>query len=121
MRGVYVAVCLLTLGFGLARPAIAQINPFRNAPANSLNNDDFDAIRQAANTLLNHEFPTVGETQAWQNPRSGSSGTVEIARAFKHASYGCFALDYTATAGGAMAVQRSRLNWCKTKAGWKIL
>src|SRR5271156_2101276 len=120
MRGVFLAVGAVALGLVLVHPAAAQINPFRSSQAISLTNDDFQAIGQAATSLLNHETPTVGEVQAWENPRSGSTGTVEIARQFKHGSYGCFALDYTATAGGTASVQRSRLNWCKTKAGWKI-
>jgi surface antigen len=110
------------LGAG-TQPARAQINPFRGAFANRLTNDDFQMLNDAASELLGHDPLTVGATEGWRNPKSGSSGTVEVTRNFKHGAYVCHALRYTVLPGGAggLSTSRTMLNWCKTEAGWKIV
>jgi surface antigen len=111
------------LGLAAAHPASAQINPFGRTLANRLTNDDFQIMSDAASSLLGREKLTPGATEAWQNPKSGASGTVEAGRRFKYRSYGCYALHYTVMPGGAdgLATRRSVLNWCKTSAGWRIV
>jgi surface antigen len=115
----------LAVGLGMAgvRPASAQINPFHGAFANRLTNDDFQMMGTAVTSLLDRETLTVGATEGWRNPASGSSGTVEIARDFKRGSYACHVVKYTVLPGGAGGLSTSHivLNWCKTKAGWKIV
>jgi len=115
----------LALGLGLAaaQPACAQINPFRGSFANRLTNDDFKTLSDAASSLLGRDTLTTGATEAWQNPKSGASGTIEVGRGFKYRSYGCYALHYTVMPGGAegRSTNRTVLNWCKTGEGWKIV
>jgi hypothetical protein len=111
------------LGLAAAHPACAQINPFRSSFANRLTNDDFLAMSNAASSLLGRDTLTTGATEAWQNPKTGTSGTVDVGRSFKYRSYGCYALHYTVYPGGAQGLSTTRavLNWCKTGAGWKIV
>jgi hypothetical protein len=122
---VRVAWAALALGsavsLGLVLPSAAQISPFRSAFANGLTNDDFQLLRQAANDLLDREHPVPGATEAWRNPGTGSSGTVAIASTFTHGSYVCHQLTYVTTPNNGPFVQRTKLNWCKTKSGWRIL
>jgi len=126
MRAVLkLPIMALAVGLALAaaQPAGAQINPFRGSFANRLTNDDFQAISDAASSLLGRDNLTVGATEAWQNPKSGASGTVEVGRRFKYKTYGCYALHYTVMPGGAQGRSTSRtvLDWCKTGEGWRIV
>jgi hypothetical protein len=117
------AAFALGLGLAAAQPACAQINPFRGSFANRLTNDDFQAIGDAASSLLGRDTLTTGATEAWQNPKTGASGTIEAGRSFKYHGYGCYALHYVVMPGGAdgRSTNRTVLNWCKTGAGWKIV
>jgi hypothetical protein len=110
------------LGMAAAQPAQAQINPFRGSFANRLTNDDFQAMGDAANSLLGRDPLTTGDTEVWKNPKTGTAGTIEVGRNFKHLTYACYALHYTVMPGGAdgRATNRTVLNWCKTSAGWRI-
>jgi hypothetical protein len=128
MRAVFrLPAVALAVGLGLAAamapPASAQINPFRGSFANRLTNDDFQAMSDAATSLLGRDTLTAGATEGWQNPKTGTSCTVEVGRHFKHQSYGCYALHYTVMPGNAQgrATNRTVLNWCKTGEGWKIV
>jgi hypothetical protein len=111
------------LSMAAAHPACAQINPFHGSFANRLTNDDFQTMSDAASSLLGRDKLTTGATEAWQNPKSGASGTIEVGRVFKYHSYGCYALHYTVMPGGAggRSTTRTVLNWCKTSAGWRIV
>jgi hypothetical protein len=111
------------LGLAAAQPACAQINPFRGSFANRLTNDDFAAMSDAVTQLLGRDTLTTGATEAWQNPKTGTSGTVEAGRHFTYRGFGCYALHYTVYPGGADGRSTSRivLNWCKTGEGWKIV
>jgi len=126
MRAVFrLPAMMLAFGVGLAmaQPASAQINPFRGSFANRLTNDDFQALGDAVTSLLGRDTLTTGATEAWQNPKTGTSGTIEAGRSFKYHGYGCYALHYTVFPGGAQGLSTNRtvLNWCKTSAGWRIV
>jgi hypothetical protein len=126
MRAVFrLPAVMLALGVSLAvaHPASAQINPFRGSFATRLTNDDFQALSDAASSLLGRDTLTTGAIEAWQNPKTGASGTVEAGRSFKYHGYGCYALHYTANPGGTggRSTNRTVLNWCKTSAGWRIV
>jgi hypothetical protein len=111
------------LGLAAAHPARAQINPFHGSFANRLTNDDFAAMSDAVTQLLGRDTLTTGATETWQNPKTGTSGTIEAGRHFTYRSFGCYALHYTVYPGGADGRSTSRvvLNWCKTGEGWKIV
>jgi hypothetical protein len=114
---------VVAMGLAAAHPASAQINPFRGSFANRLTNDDFEAISNAASSLLGRETLSTGAVEPWQNPKTGASGMIEVGRSFKYRTYGCYALHYTVMPGGAggRATNRTVLNWCKTGDGWKIV
>lgn len=116
---------MLAVGLGLvaAQPAHAQINPFRGSLANRLTNDDFVAMNNAVTSLLGRQALQSGETEVWNNPSTGTKGTIEVARDFKRGTWACHALRYTVYPGGAdgQSTSRATLNWCKTAQGWKIV
>jgi hypothetical protein len=127
MRAVWTRLAMVALAIGLAaamaRPAAAQLNPFRSSFATSLTNDDFQDLSDAASRLLGRDKLTAGATEAWRNPQTGAGGTVEVARSFAWHGYGCHALRYTVLPNGPAGKGETRtvLNWCKTPAGWKIV
>ena len=112
---------VMALGLALAQPAAAQINPFRSSFANGLGDDDFQLLTNAGNALLARDSLPVGATEAWRNPQTGAGGTIAVTRNFKHGALACHALLYTTTPDESRAPRQTRLNWCKTKAGWRIL
>ncbi|MBS0560479.1 MAG: hypothetical protein JSR21_10525 [Proteobacteria bacterium] len=120
-RAAFAAVTALALGCALAQPAAAQINPFRSSFANGLGDDDFQRLSDASNALLNREHLEVGATEAWRNPATGAGGTITVTRNFTARGYACHALLYSSVPDEKRASRQTRLNWCKTPEGWKIL
>jgi surface antigen len=126
MRAVLTASAValtITLGLAAAQPAAAQINPFAGQLANRLSNDDFRAMGDAVTRLLKRDPLPVGASENWRNPRSRSHGSVKVVRDFKHDSFACHAVDYSAIpgSGGGRSATHATLNWCKTPEGWKIV
>jgi hypothetical protein len=125
MRAVRAAAVLMVCGLAgaLARPAAAQLNPFRNSFANGIGNDDFQHLTDASNQLLARDHLDVGATEAWRNPQTGAGGTIEVTRNFTHSGLACHALLYRTRPDELRAsrANATRLNWCKTPSGWKIL
>jgi len=120
-RAAFAAVTAVALGGALAQPAAAQINPFRSSFANGLGDDDFQRLADASTALLNRDHLQVGATEAWRNPATGVGGTISVTRNFKARGYDCHGLLYSTTPDEARAPRQTRLNWCNTPEGWKIL
>jgi surface antigen len=104
----------------LAQPALAQINPFRNSSSTPLNAADISALSDATNRLLDKPHLVSGNTDAWNNPASGASGTVTAGNATHRKGLACRVMRYEVTVPGPRAERAATLTWCKTKDGWKI-
>jgi hypothetical protein len=113
----------LTFGILLLGPANAQLSgyyPF-GSDALSLSNGDFMRLIDAANQLLRRSPLPVGTTANWRNDQTGSSGTIRVTRTFRHDSMLCHRLDYETVPAGTPPANRTTLDWCNTREGWKIL
>ena len=75
----------------------------------------------AANRLLVRSPLPVGTTTSWRNDPTGSAGTIRVARTFRHNSMLCHRLVYETMPGGTPPANRTTLDWCNTRDGWKIL
>src|SRR5689334_4064172 len=69
--------------------AHAQINPFRGYKGPTLTREDRQAASSAAQTLLNREPASVGETETWTGPKTGNQGTFTIQRVFERSGMPC--------------------------------
>ena len=121
----YVTRLLAALSFGiqLAAPAHAQLTgyyPF-GSDALSLSNDDFMRLIDAANGLLVRSPLPVGTTTSWRNDQTGSAGTIRVVQTFRHGSMLCHKLVYETMPTGTPPANRTTLDWCNTRDGWKIL
>jgi surface antigen len=104
----------------LAQPALAQINPFRNSSATPLNSADISALSDATNRLLDKPHLASGNTETWNNPASGASGTVTAGDTTHRKGLACRIMRYEVTVPGPRPERAATLTWCKTKDGWKI-
>jgi len=111
---------LLLIAACLSQPSFAQINPFRGSRATPLNADDIAALTEATNRLLDRPQLTTGGTETWNNPKSGSSGTVTAGKVVQRKGLMCRAVTYQTTVPGQSAERATSLTWCKTAHGWKI-
>jgi surface antigen len=121
----YIKRFLTALSFGtlLTVSAHAQLTgyyPF-GSDALSLSNDDFMRLIDAANRLLVRSPLPVGTTTSWRNDQTGSVGTIRVERTFRHDSMLCHRLVYETMPGGTPPANRTALDWCNTRDGWKIL
>ena len=111
------------LGIALAVPGYAQLTGYypMGADALSLSNDDFARLTDAANALLERTPLPIGSATSWQNTSTRSSGTIRVTQTFKHGSMLCHRLVYETMPGGTPPANRTTLDWCNTRDGWKIL
>jgi surface antigen len=112
---------LMMLASSLTLPASAQINPFRNSRGTPLNAEDLAALTTATNRLLDRPTLTAGETEPWNNPTSGTGGTVTAGNSLQRKGMACRVVTYEITAPTPRARRDAKLTWCKTKGGWKTV
>lgn len=118
----YSRFLLLTLLVSsLSLPASAQINPFRSSRGTPLNTEDLAALTAATNRLLERPTLAAGETEPWNNPKSGAGGVVTAANSLHRNGMACRVVAYELTAPSSSARRNARLTWCKTKDGWKTV
>lgn len=110
----------LVIAACLAGPAFGQINPFRNTRATPLNSEDIAALTDATNRLLDNPQVKSGNSESWDNPRSGASGTATAGNATHRKGLACRVVNYQLNVPGARPQRGATLTWCKTKDGWKI-
>lgn len=113
-------VFLAIVGFaGMTR---AQINPFANMTGARLSNEDFSLLIDAGNALLRRSKLAIGDATQWQNPKTGSKGTITVQMTSHQNGMPCYMLFYQTNIQGAPSSNSTRLNWCKSQDGaWKIL
>jgi surface antigen len=117
----FAAMTVLVAGVTLAQ---AQINPFGRWAQPGLTEEDSKLLHAAAEKVYANPKVKVGDKQAWNNPKSGSKGTVEATRLFKSHDMPCTELLYTffikeAADPGANTLV---LSHCHAPDGsWKIL
>ncbi len=105
-------------GFGRSVTAIAQVGPFGRDGLN-LDSEDLAAIDGAA-SKLGQPNSTVGQTENWQNPKTGRSGSISVLQTFERYGLPCqkrrYTVDSTVKAPGSSYV----MDLCRLPSGeWK--
>jgi len=119
-RTLLLSMALGSLFLGAANPASAQINPFGKEGGN-LTKEDWEQINVAKGKAL-ADPAAVGTKEAWKNPKSGNSGTIDITRAFKHGNLPCRTVKYGLTLKGQKKQRSYMMNECKAADGsWKFI
>ena len=111
---------LIALAVLVPLSASAQVNPFRGSKGTPLKSDDLAALKEATVKLLDQSHVNAGDTQSWNNPRSGAEGTVTAGHTVKRKGLACREVANDVTMPGANPQRSAKLVWCKTKDGWKL-
>jgi surface antigen len=99
---------------------MAQINPFRRSVTVALDSDDLQIMNGAASKLAQGSS-SVGQTETWENPKSGRSGSVSLMQTFEKNGMLCqkrrYVIDQTFNSQGRAYV----MNLCRLPTGeWKL-
>lgn len=86
--------------------------------AQKFTDEDWEMLREAGGKALN-ETPD-GQTVSWENPETGSKGTIELARSFEKDGQECRQVNIFNSAGGFSG--QSTFSFCKDPASgeWKV-
>jgi hypothetical protein len=99
--------------------ALAQNSPFGRSDTMNLDNDDLAAISGAA-SKIGQPNSTVGQTENWQNPKTGRSGSISLLQTFERYGLPCqkrrYTVDKTVKDPGSSYV----MDFCRLPSGeWK--
>ena len=105
--------------FVLPAVAHAQINPFRGGPG--LSPEDNRLLFESIARLNAAEPAKAGQSDAWSNPQTNTSGTSTILRVFRSHGMACHLMRNHIVVAGQSRGHDYRLTWCRTPSGeWKI-
>ena len=111
------AACVWLL---LSGSAYAQLG-FHALGEDTLSVEDFSALIDAGNALLERPHLANGASQAWTNGKSGTKGTITVTGSFRHDGWACHSLLYHTVVQGGPTSSDTTVKWCHTPDGWKIL
>jgi len=115
MKKIVVGLCLV-LALGVAGPMAEAKSLSKMLGQSGVAPEDFEMAGQAGRTLYAVNPPKVGQTVRWQNPKSGSTGTVKLVSMRN----GCAQLQHVVTTStGKVQPYESRL--CQNAQGNWIL
>jgi surface antigen len=104
----------------LTATAQAQVNPFRGS-RQALSPEDNRLLFESVARLNAAEPTKIGQSEAWSNPQTNSSGTSTVLRVFHSGSQACHLVRHHIVAAGRSPGRDYRLTWCRTPDGeWKI-
>ena len=111
--------CALCIAFD-AGVASAQISPFRRSYDRvDLTDEDMQLMNRAVGDL---NGGTAGQKAAWDNPNTGTSGTIEIVRTFEKQGMACQKRRYTFKNNKKPTPETFVLDMCRLPSGeWKIV
>lgn len=115
--GSLMRACLVGLAIGLL-PALTQGAPLsKTLAATGLNPEDLAIMSAAGEKVYKAPQPKVGNQSSWENPKSGSNGTVEI----DAVEGNCVILLHKFQARNRPNAQPVRVRWCKKADGaWQL-
>jgi surface antigen len=115
IRAILLVSALLWAG-----AAAAQVNPFGDSL--DLEETDIAMLQAAANALFQDDDAAIGQSEAWNNPETGNSGTVSVVRLFEHGGLPCKRLQHTIKQKGRADRSIYQFARCRTSDGsWKLL
>jgi surface antigen len=100
----------------------AQINPFRRSTDRvDLTPEDLQLMNRAVSSLSSGDT-RAGQKAAWENPDSGTSGTIEIVKTFEKQGMPCQKRRYSFRNERKSATDTFVLDMCRLPSGeWKIV
>jgi surface antigen len=116
MRRTRILLVGVSIAMVAGTAAAQNLGFLRDAPIARMNREDTGMLTRNYQQALD-SLPD-GHTNAWTNPKTGSSGTATPLKTTKEKGMTCRLLEITNQAGGLSG--RSELTFCKTKDGWKI-
>jgi hypothetical protein len=112
------AVLCLAFDPGIAG---AQINPFGRNNRFNLTNEDMQMMGNAAGALT-RDAARPGQTAAWDNPATGTSGTIELLETFQKDGMPCQKRRYVFDNERKFGTSTFVLNLCRIPSGeWKVV
>jgi surface antigen len=99
--------------------ALAQNSPFGRSDTMDFDNEDLAAINGAA-SKIGQPNSKVGQTENWQNPKTGRSGSISLLQTFERYGLPCqkrrYTVDSTVKNPGSSYV----MDFCRLPSGeWK--
>ncbi|MBO0711265.1 MAG: hypothetical protein J2P47_08335 [Acetobacteraceae bacterium] len=102
--------------------AIAQVNPFKTRwGAGRLRREDIRLLMDSSQRLLAGPTLAEGQSENWNNPRTGASGSVTVERTFHRQGALCHTFAYAASVHANAVPRKGRLDWCKIGDTWRIV
>ena len=102
--------------------AIAQVNPFKTRwGAGRLRREDIRLLMESSRRLLASPTLADGQSESWQNPRTGASGSVTAEHTFHREGALCHTFTYAASVRANAVPREGRLDWCKIGETWRIV
>jgi hypothetical protein len=92
--------------------------PARGQTEQRLSDAD-SAMMDAAVAKLNQRATQEGDSEAWANPKTGSSGTVTLKHMYPAGLIPCHSLAYDYEVGQNGSSRSYEIDWCKTATGWQ--
>jgi len=115
MRRTRILLVGAWIALGAGGAAAQNLGFLQDSPVARMNREDTAMLARNYQQAL--ESLPDGHTNAWTNPKTGSSGTATPLKTTKDKGMTCRLLEMTNHAGGMSG--RSEWTFCKTKDGWK--
>ena len=104
-----------------AASATAQINPFRKYGTVNLTKEDLRLMSGAASKLV-QQSSKLGQTETWENPKSGNSGSISLLEVFRKNGMSCQKRRYSIRSTKAADESVYVLDFCRVPSGaWKLV
>jgi surface antigen len=111
-------VVVFALCLSGARPAIAQVWPFRDSVFTKFTGDDMKLFQQNVTDTLN--APGSNSERTWSNPATGTHGKISAGEPFTKDAMQCRKIAYTNEAGDKKG--SAKYTYCRAPDGkWKAL
>lgn len=116
---------LMILVFGMtSSAAMAQFNAFQTEPGGpTLTGTDLDIMLSSVNQLNRAETTTVGSSDSWRNPATGSFGKSTVTQVTEKQGMKCHVIGHDFSVGKPQVASPFQVTftWCLTAdRGWKI-
>ena len=115
MRRTRIFLFAASIAFVAGTAAAQTFGFMQDSAVSRMNREDTAMLVQNYQQALD-SLPD-GHTNAWTNPKTGSSGTATPLKTTKEKGTTCRLLEMTNFAGGMSG--RSEWTFCKTKEGWR--
>ena len=119
--GSKILAALVLADFTVADPSAHAADPFKRSGFR-LDASDYALLGAAAEKLFLNDGVEVGSVEEWDNPETGSHGTVRLVGKHEYKGLPCRRLQHDIELDRARDPYRFTVDRCRTSDGeWKIL